>query len=101
MKRLLFFIFLFFSLFNAIAQENRGGLNISGQLVDADEKEPLVQATVQVFWAKDSTFVGGTVTDVRGNFSVQAPSNGIYTGEYLGALSWRYPSARYDATARY
>ena len=78
MRRLLFFLLLSFSLFNAIAQENRGSLNISGQLVDADEKEPLVQATVQLFWAKDSTFVGGTVTDVRGNFSVQAPSNGIY-----------------------
>ena len=78
MRRLLFFLLLSFSLFNAVAQENRGSLNISGQLVDADEKEPLVQATVQLFWAKDSTFVGGTVTDVHGNFSVQAPSNGIY-----------------------
>ena len=38
----------------------------------------MVQATVQLFWAKDSSFVGGTVTDLRGNFAVEAPSNGIF-----------------------
>ena len=40
---------------------------ISGYVTDADEKEPMIQATVQLFRAKDSTFVGGTVTDIRGN----------------------------------
>ncbi len=38
----------------------------------------MVQATVQLFRQRDSTFVGGTVTDLRGNFSVEAPANGIY-----------------------
>ena len=32
---------------------------ISGQLVDADLKEPVVQATIQLFTVSDSTFVGG------------------------------------------
>ncbi|MGX8720505.1 MAG: carboxypeptidase-like regulatory domain-containing protein, partial [Eubacteriales bacterium] len=41
-------------------------------------REPLVQATIQLFRSKDSTFVGGTMTDIRGNFSLDAPSNGIY-----------------------
>ena len=49
-------------------------LTISGQLLDADEKEPILQATVQLFTANDSTFVGGTVSDNRGNFSIEAPS---------------------------
>lgn len=53
-------------------------LTISGQLLDADEKEPIIQATVQLFTANDSTFVGGTVSDNRGNFSIEAPSNGTY-----------------------
>ena len=59
------------------AQEEREH-TIIGCVQDADMKEPLVQATVQLFWAKDSVFVGGTVTDVRGNFAVEAPSNGIF-----------------------
>ena len=58
--------------------QNQQGLTVSGRVLDANEKEPLVQATVQLFWAKDSSFVGGTVTRERGNFSVEAPSNGIY-----------------------
>ena len=53
-------------------------LTISGHLLDADEKEPILQATVQLFTANDSTFVGGTVSDNRGNFSIEAPSNGTY-----------------------
>ena len=61
----------------AAAQEQRER-TISGNVQDVDLKEPVVQASVQLFRAKDSTFVGGTVTDLRGNFSMEAPSNGIY-----------------------
>ena len=53
-------------------------LTISGHLMDADEKEPVIQATIQLFTANDTTFVGGTVSDNRGNFSIEAPSNGTY-----------------------
>ena len=54
------------------------GLTVSGNVFDAELKEPMVQATVQLFRQRDSTFVGGTVTDLRGNFSVEAPTNGIF-----------------------
>ena len=54
------------------------GLTISGNVHDAELREPMVQATVQLFRRRDSTFVGGTVTDLRGNFSVEAPANGVY-----------------------
>ena len=60
------------------AQEEYRRLTISGQLLDADLKEPMVQATIQLFTTTDSTFVGGTVTNERGTFSVEAPSNGTY-----------------------
>ena len=54
------------------------GLTVSGHVYDAELNEPMVQATVQLFRQRDSTFVGGTVTDLRGNFSVEAPTNGIF-----------------------
>jgi len=63
----------------AAAQENEDrGLTVSGSVEDSELKEPMIQATVQLFRKRDSTFVGGTVTDLRGTFSVEAPANGIY-----------------------
>ena len=53
-------------------------LAIRGQLLDADLKEPMVQATIQLFQASDSTFAGGTVSNERGNFYLVAPSPGTY-----------------------
>lgn len=78
----MFFRFLLSVLFGlttivASAQQEKE-ITISGTVHDADLKEPMVQASVQLFRSKDSTFVGGTVTDIRGNFSVEVPSNGIY-----------------------
>jgi hypothetical protein len=53
-------------------------LTIRGQLLDADLKEPMVQATIQLFQASDSTFAGGTVSNEKGNFYLEAPSAGTY-----------------------
>lgn len=72
-------------------------LTISGQLLDADEKEPIIQATVQLFTANDSTFVGGTVSDNKGNFSIEAPSNGTYR---LKISSIGYQSIEREVTLR-
>ena len=77
---ILTFITIHFSLLTTSAQpdpEDRR-LTIRGQLLDADLKEPMIQATVQLFTASDSTFVGGTVTNERGNFYVLAPGTGTY-----------------------
>ena len=76
-KLIIMFLLLGLSMLSAMAQEPRER-TISGNVMDADLKEPMVQATVQLFWAKDSSFVGGTVTDLRGNFALEAPSNGIF-----------------------
>ena len=62
----------------AASQDYNRRLTISGQLLDAEFREPMVQASVQLFTASDSTFVGGTVSDNKGIFIVQAPSNGTY-----------------------
>ena len=73
---------LLLALFGLIAicadAQPRQNLTVSGHVTDADAKESMAQATVQLFRSKDSTFVGGTVTDLHGNFSVEAPANGIY-----------------------
>ncbi len=95
MKCLLALIFMTATLF-ASAQE-RGGMTISGQIVEADTKEPMVQVTIQLFTAKDSTFVGGTVTNNRGNFSIEAPSNGIYR---LKISSVGYQTLQREVTLR-
>ena len=64
------------SVLGAQAQEEDRRLTIGGQVMDADLKEPMVQATIQLFTASDSTFVGGTVSNERGNFYLSAPSCG-------------------------
>ena len=76
-KLIVMLLLLSLSTLVAMAQEPRER-TISGNVMDAELKEPMVQATVQLFWAKDSSFVGGTVTDLRGNFALEAPSNGIF-----------------------
>ncbi|MBR2151471.1 MAG: TonB-dependent receptor [Prevotella sp.] len=63
---------------NAQPEPEDRKLTICGQLLDADLKEPMVQATIQLFTASDSTFVGGTVSDKNGDFDLQAPSPGTY-----------------------
>ena len=63
---------------SATAQPETRRLTISGQLLDAEMKEPMVQVTIQLFLASDSTFVGGTISDNKGNFIIEAPSNGTF-----------------------
>ena len=76
MRVFLFFFLMTFCL-HISAQEPRER-TITGRVQDADLKEPVIQASVQLFRQRDSTFVGGTMTDLKGNFAVEAPSNGIY-----------------------
>ena len=61
----------------AAAQERRER-TITGCIFDSEAKETIEMATIQMFAARDSAFVGGTVTNEQGNFSIEAPSNGIY-----------------------
>ncbi|MBQ8157904.1 MAG: outer membrane beta-barrel protein [Prevotella sp.] len=81
----------------AFAQSEDRGLTISGSIQDADLKEPMVQATVQLFRQKDSTFVGGTVSDIQGNFSIVAPANGIFR---LKISSIGYQTIQREVTLR-
>ena len=53
-------------------------LSIIGQLFDAELKEPMMQATIQLFQASDSTFAGGTVSNEKGSFYIEVPRAGTY-----------------------
>lgn len=68
--------------FNALAQAGSKG-SVSGTVVDADDKSPVMQATVQVLSVKDSSMVVGNVTGNNGHFSVSAPM-----GRYLLKISF-------------
>ena len=72
-------------------------LTISGQLIDAEFREPMAQATIQLFTVTDSVFVGGTVSDNRGNFSVEAPNNGTFR---LKISSVGFQTIQRDVTLR-
>ena len=73
MKR--FKVLLLLMMIAAVAfSQNR---RITGTIVDKDSKEAVMQVTVQLL-KKDSTFVGGAVSDYDGNFTVEAPKNGKY-----------------------
>ena len=78
MKYLLLSLFLLVVCPATAQDDDDRTLTVSGTVHDAELKEPVIQASVQLFRQRDSTFVGGTVTDLHGNFSVEAPANGIY-----------------------
>ena len=92
-----YILFLLYLLPLATYSQPREPLTISGNLFDADLKEPVIQATVQLFTASDSTFVGGTVTSDEGAFSVEAPSNGVFR---LKISSVGYQTIQREVTLR-
>ena len=79
MKYLLTLMMVFLAVQMCVhAQEPNSKLTISGHLTDRETDEPMEFVTIQLFLASDSTFMGGTVSNEKGNFSIQAPSNGTY-----------------------
>lgn len=78
MRHFLLFFLLGITTIYIQAQSQRNNPVISGNLTDLDSKEPLDQATIQLFWVSDSSFAGGTISNEKGNFSVEAPSNGTF-----------------------
>lgn len=73
MKRITLLFLLIMVSAVLFAQERK----ISGVLIDKESKEPVELATLQLL-KSDSTYVGGTVTNEKGEFTVQAPQNGKY-----------------------
>ena len=76
-KRLMTFIaYLFLSLGMALAQTQ-----VSGTVTSSDDGSPVVGASIKV--AGTNT---GTVTDIDGNFSLNAPANAKLEISYIGMI---------------
>lgn len=75
MKKILLTMFLMvLTTVASMAQERM----ISGTLQDKESKEPVLQATIQLLNAKDSSYVAGSITNEDGVFTMKAPANGKY-----------------------
>lgn len=68
---------LFLSLGMALAQTQ-----VSGKVTSAEDGEPIIGASIKV--AGTNT---GTVTDINGNFSLNAPTNAKLEISYIGMTS--------------
>ena len=51
---------------------------VSGRVVDNDQKEAVIQATVALLQGKDSTLAANAVTNANGQFQLTAPKDGAY-----------------------
>ena len=70
---------------SVFAQNNRG--RVSGNVIDADDKSPVIQATVQLLSLPDSTMITGNVTDNNGRFSLRAkPGNYAVKISFVGYI---------------
>lgn len=86
-NRLLFTLAVFAVAVNANAK-------ITGTLIDADDKSPLIEASLRLVKAnRDSTFVNGATSDVNGKFSIPVSAKGRYVLKisYLGYNSVNMP----------
>lgn len=62
----------------AAALAQGGGVTVSGRLVGGDARAPLAYVTVQLRQARDSSFVGGRLTDSTGAFVFAGLKKGSY-----------------------
>ncbi len=98
MKYLYLFIILFTLHLPLLAQNWQGGgrpggpnqgqrpnIEIKGKVVDATSNTPLEFATISVFSKRDSSLMGGGLTDVNGDFTVQSKIGKLFAVvEYIG-----------------
>ena len=73
MNKYCLLVLLFFVTVVASAQERK----ISGTLTDRDTHEAVTQTTVPLL-KSDSTFVGGSISNEKGEFALTAPADGSY-----------------------
>ena len=80
--------------FNMLA--NPKTISIIGKVIDKDSGEALEYATVSLFSLPDSTFMTGMVTDMNGDFTLEA-SVGNY---YIDIKSMGYKTKRMNVTVK-
>lgn len=75
-KVLLWMVFLATGTLSSFAQTKN--ITVSGNVVDADTKESVLQATVQLLSLPDSTYIAGAATVTQGRFTLPKVSAGKY-----------------------
>lgn len=85
--------FLLFLLFILTSTGIASAVNVSGKICDTDTKEPLLEASLRIITAKDSTFVAGATTDIDGKFNISGinPGNYLLTVTYVGYSDYIKP----------
>ncbi|MDB4926867.1 MAG: Ferric enterobactin receptor precursor [Mucilaginibacter sp.] len=76
MKRICIVIFLIVSFVTVKAQNNG---KVTGKIIDASTKQPVEYATISIFKAGVASPFNGSVSDAKGNFSINNIANGEYT----------------------
>lgn len=84
MKSGRYFLWLFLILFSLPAFAQRGGVEVTGTVVEEGNNEPIEQATVRLLNVKDSAMVGGVASSRNGQFTLK----GIKAGNYLLHISF-------------
>ncbi len=82
MKKFILFLFLFFSVTYIYSQVN---LVVKGKVTDKQD-QAMIGVSIMV---KGTT--RGTVTDIDGNYTIEAPGNGTLTFNYLGYTPQEIP----------
>lgn len=76
MRHWIFFLFMTVISFNLAAQNM---ITVKGKVIDAKNKEGIIGANVVVKGTSN-----GTITDIDGNYSIQAPGNATLIFSYIG-----------------
>ena len=96
MKKILFLLICLLSIVEISIAQERGGrsggrpggkpeITVKGQIVDAQNKAPLEFATVSLFSLRDSSVVGGNLSDENGMFNIKATAFRMYAVvEFIG-----------------
>jgi len=86
MKRIYFLFFLIISFITVNAQTNG---RISGKIVDANTKQPVEYVTASLFKTGETSPFNGSVSDSKGNFTINNIANGEYSirVDFMGYVS--------------
>lgn len=57
-------------------------LNITGTVIDTATKDPLIEASVRLLSASDSSFVKGVSTNINGKFTLSGVKKGRYIAQF-------------------
>jgi len=97
-KILIPLLLLTLSAFQGISQQRQKPITISGKIIDSDSGQPLEYATFVLQNADSPDQVTGGITDISGNFEVEA-SPGTYniSVEFISYKTYSLQGQTYDS----